>query len=30
MLGHDSLNTTQRYLDIKKDEMKEAHRKYVL
>lgn len=29
MLGHESLETTRRYLDITEDELKEAHRKYV-
>jgi len=30
MLGHDSLDTTQRYLDIQEDELREAHRRFVL
>lgn len=30
MLGHDSLETTQRYLDIRGDELKEAHKKFVI
>ena len=30
MLGHSNIGTTQRYLDIKSDELKSAHKKYVL
>ncbi len=30
MLGHSSLDTTQRYLDISDDELTVAHRKYVI
>ena len=30
MLGHDQLTTTQRYLDVESDELREAHKKYVL
>lgn len=29
MLGHESLATTQRYLDITEDEVKEAHRRFM-
>jgi len=29
MLGHESLETTQRYLDISDDEVKEAHKRYM-
>ena len=30
MLGHTNISTTQRYLDIKSDELKSAHKKFVL
>lgn len=29
MLGHESLSTTQVYLDLNEEELKNAHKKYV-
>lgn len=30
MLGHAELSTTQIYLDLSEDDLREAHKKYVL
>lgn len=30
MLGHESIETTQIYLDISEQDLKEAHRKFVM